>query len=193
MNPIQPILKVFCRDAAPSPGELIAIFHTWIQDRRFGDQLLLFDVADYSHVQQGPGVLLVAQECFLSLGEQEGGGLGLLYRQRRGPALAATEGLRAGLRNLLQAAVMLERDFSDRLRFGPGELLVGFDDQLNAPNTTATSIAFEPAIRAFAAPLYPEGLDIASAAPSRGSFRAKLEATIAPPSLAALQQRLADS
>ncbi len=191
MDPTQPILKLFCRGESPPPGELIGVFHKWIQQQRFGNQLLLFDVADYSHVEQGPGVLLVAQECYLGLGEQEGGGMGLLYRQRRGPDRSAGEGLRAGLAILLQAAVLLEQDLAG-LQFDPAQLLVGFDDQLAAPNTAATSAALEPTIRAFAEPLYPEGVHLSAAGTAVGSYRTRLGAVRAPPSLTVMQQRLSD-
>jgi len=42
-------------------GAVIPIFHQWIQDQIF-DELLL-DVANYSHVPEGPGVVLIGHEA----------------------------------------------------------------------------------------------------------------------------------
>ncbi len=83
--------------------EFIPVFHRWIVERSLPE--LLIDVADYSHVHQGPGVLLVGHDAIyawdLSRGEP-----GLLYSRRRetGPELRDTGGLHRRLASLLHCA-----------------------------------------------------------------------------------------
>ncbi len=74
-------LKVLAADAAEvEPEEFIPVFHRWITERALPE--LLIDVADYSHVHEGPGVLLIGHDAIyaydLSRGEP-----GLLYSRRR--------------------------------------------------------------------------------------------------------------
>jgi hypothetical protein len=55
-------IKVFARPGSFDQGALIPIFHNWIRERRLGD-VVLIDVADYRHVPEGPGVMLIADEA----------------------------------------------------------------------------------------------------------------------------------
>ena len=41
--------------------KLVPVFHQWIREKKIPDELLI-DVADYAHVPQGPGVVLIDQE-----------------------------------------------------------------------------------------------------------------------------------
>ena len=47
--------------------KLIPVYHRWIQHSAL--QGLLIDVADYSHVPAGPGVMLIAHEGNYALGD----------------------------------------------------------------------------------------------------------------------------
>ena len=60
--------------------DFIPVFHNWIQDKIVEDHLLI-DVADYSHVPDGPGVMLVAHEGCFSL-DQENYQPGLMYMRK---------------------------------------------------------------------------------------------------------------
>ena len=54
-------MKFFAEDGSTIDlVEFIPIFHRWIQNKALSD--LLIDVADYSHVHAGPGILLIAHE-----------------------------------------------------------------------------------------------------------------------------------
>ncbi len=65
-------LKFFFSTPATKPlADYIPVFHGWIQGQRLPGHLLI-DVHDYSHVQHGPGILLVAHEANLSVDEAEG-------------------------------------------------------------------------------------------------------------------------
>ena len=51
-------------------SDYIPVFHRWIQGQVFEDHLLI-DVHNYSHVKDGPGILLVAHEGQFSLSFDE--------------------------------------------------------------------------------------------------------------------------
>src|SRR5262245_769608 len=57
--------------------DFIEIFHGWIQ----ATDGVYHDVADYSHMQAGPGIVLVAADANLSI-DETGGRRGLLYSQK---------------------------------------------------------------------------------------------------------------
>ena len=63
-----------------SSKEFIPEFHKWIQNESIKDHLLI-DVADYSHIIDGPGVMLIAHEANISL-DQEHRKPGLLYMRK---------------------------------------------------------------------------------------------------------------
>src|SRR5260370_9089492 len=82
MNAIQHVrVKVFARQPVSiDQGEAIPVFHCWIQDRVCPEMLI--DVADYRHVPNGPGVMLIGHEASYSLDNTKGR-LGLLYARKQ--------------------------------------------------------------------------------------------------------------
>ena len=58
---------------------LIPVFHNWIQDQVCEE--LLIDVADYRHVHQGPGVVLIGHEANYSLDNTDNR-LGVRYNRK---------------------------------------------------------------------------------------------------------------
>src|SRR5258708_30948979 len=99
MNAIQHVrVKVLGGQAAPiDQGEAIAVFHRWIQDRACPEMLI--DVADYRHVPNGPGVMLIGHEANYSLDNTKGR-LGLLYSRKQEGG-----GAQENLRQAFEAAV----------------------------------------------------------------------------------------
>ena len=63
-----------------SSKDFIPVFHSWIQDKTI-DEHLLIDVADYSHIPDGPGVMLIAHEGHFSL-DQECKQPGIMYMRK---------------------------------------------------------------------------------------------------------------
>jgi hypothetical protein len=132
--------------------DFVPVFHSWIQKQCLEDHLLI-DVHDYSHIHEGPGILLVGHEANISMDMAEGR-LGLLYHRKQPLAGPLKDRLAAILRAAQHCCSMLEREasFEAKLRFGAGELLVIANDRLLAPNDSATlsslqadlSAAFEP-------------------------------------------------
>jgi hypothetical protein len=119
---------------------------------------MLVDVADYRHVPDGPGVLLIAHEANYSL-DQTAGRLGVLYNRKAvlggdtGPKLAQA------VRAALEAGRQLEAEapFAGRLRFDAGDCEVIVNDRLLAPNTSETWDALRPVLERFFAGLFGEG------------------------------------
>ena len=134
-----------------SPEELIPVFHRWIRDGLLED--LLVDVADYSHVPNGPGVLLIGHDAHYGL-DQSGGRLGLLYSRRREthPSLAGlgsdSHRLASAIEVALGVCSLLEGDESlaGRLRFGQ-ELEVKINDRLVSTNDEAGEARWLPVLR----------------------------------------------
>ena len=56
-----------------------AVFNLWIQKHALEE--LLIDVADYLHVHNGPGLMLIGHEADYSL-DNRAGRLGLLYNRK---------------------------------------------------------------------------------------------------------------
>ena len=63
-----------------SSKDFIPVFHTWIQNKVVLDHIVV-DVADYSHIPDGPGVMLIAHEGHFSL-DQENHQPGIMYMRK---------------------------------------------------------------------------------------------------------------
>jgi hypothetical protein len=133
--------------------KLIPVYHRWIQQNSLED--LLIDVADYSHVPAGPGVMLIAHEGNYAL-DEAGHERGVVYysKQRLNGDLAQRFALVA--RKALKAAQLISADaeLEGALKV-PGDRLEFFaNDRLAAPNTDAAYEELEPALRVFLNRLY---------------------------------------
>jgi hypothetical protein len=133
--------KFFVQDASDLGGlTFVPVFHKWIQTHAVADHLAI-DVADYQHVHQGPGTLLITLEANFAM-DHAGGRLGLLYTRKQPIAGADTfpARLRAVLKATLEGAHRLEQDpaLASRIKFRTDEFLFRINDRLPAPNTAAT-------------------------------------------------------
>lgn len=120
--------------------EFIPVFHGWIQ-RKAVDGLLI-DVADYSHLPQSPGVVLVGHEADRAMDLTEGP-LGLLYLRKQ-PGASMKDAWRA----TLDSCVKLEEELKGRLSFSTSDALFIANDRLAAPNDEATWKRIEPELKA---------------------------------------------
>ena len=74
-------IKLFIKNTNNySSKKFIPIFHKWIQNKSIPNHLLI-DVADYSHIVDGPGIMLVAHEGQFSL-DQENRQPGMMYMRK---------------------------------------------------------------------------------------------------------------
>jgi hypothetical protein len=148
-------LKIFATpDAAKavSPEAVIPVFHRWIKDHVLPE--LTIDVANYGHVPEGPGVVLIGHgsDYFLDEGE---GRLGLLHNRKRS-GFAPAERLSDLARRTLHAAALLEKEpgLGGKLSFATNELLFRVNDRLAAPNTDATFAAVKGELEALGKQLF---------------------------------------
>lgn len=137
--------KLYIDDSSFEIQELISIFHTWIQNQSIENHLLI-DVHDYSHVQGGPGILLVAHEGNFSIDMSENR-LGLFYYRKQPLEGSAHEQLRSILKTTLQACQLLENDQNlSGIQFKSSELLIISNDRLQYPNTENTFNQLKPVL-----------------------------------------------
>lgn len=180
-------LKIFLE---PSPHfeleALVPVFHSWIRDHRIAE--LMIDVVDYSHVQDGPGVVLIGHGSDFYVGQLDGA-VGLVYSRKRGgpgPDLR----LEDALRRLLNAARLLEQETSVKLRFRTDELTLRLTDRLRAPNDEASFAGLKTEVETLLGRVY-AGAKVTSErlVEAKGPLAVRVK-TSAAPSLDALLEKL---
>jgi hypothetical protein len=166
----QPFAKIYASRFDVQIRDLIPVFHDWIK-RRALDELLI-DVHDYSHVHEGPGVILVGHEAHYGMDRREGR-LGMVYRARRTPPGPIGQELGSAVRRAANAA-KLASEALDGLAFDAGELLVGFEDRLRAPNDAATFEAFAEELEQLTKRLFTGAGSVERAGEERDVFSVRL-------------------
>jgi len=169
MIPFRTQVKFFLENpAAVDMAAFTGVFQRWIQQKALGE--LLIDVADYRHVFQGPGVVLIGYESDYAI-ENRNGRLGLLYTRKRqlDPDLPAQ--LRTSFRLALAACQRLEADSSFRpgLKFRADEIEIRFADRLQLPNRAESFGVVEESLRGALTELY--GTRTVQLAPVQGDAR----------------------
>ncbi|MGE0027405.1 MAG: hypothetical protein AB7O78_19060 [Thermoleophilia bacterium] len=143
------IVRIGAKLYAENPGVIVAddyvpLFHGWIQRRSLDGTPI--DVADYKHVPDGPGIMLIGHEADRALDFGEGRP-GVLYQRKRDGAGSLEERFAAAIEAADRAAADIEADpAANGVRFGRDEILLRVNDRLNAPNDDATFDALGPAI-----------------------------------------------
>lgn len=132
---------------------LIPVFHGWIQEQ-VGEGLLL-DVADYRHVDAGPGVVLIGHEGNYSVDDADHR-LGVRYNRKSSLDGSNHDRLKQAVRAALTACQRLEADsrLGGRLRFNGQEIEIFINDRLLAPNCDATREAFHSDFQIFSEELF---------------------------------------
>ncbi len=137
-------LKIFVRDpGAFDLGDAVVVFHRWIKDSVCPEMLI--DVADYRHVPEGPGIVLVAHEANYSLDNRENR-LGLQYNRKAALDGTFQSRLQQAHAAALAACERLEHEppFQGKLAFDRDRLEFFVNDRLLAPNTEETWEALKP-------------------------------------------------
>ncbi len=143
--------------AGPDPGPglelepFIGLFHQFVQEKQV--EGLLIDVADYAHVPEGPGILLVGHEVDYAI-DLAGGRTGLLTTRKRTRGLGFAEVLRDTLRKAVVALRAIESSRVGGLRFRTDVIEVQLLDRLVAPNSDAAWSALRAEAEAGMAELY---------------------------------------
>ena len=126
-------VKLFVEQPNSVPlTDFIEIFHSWIQ----ATDGVYHDVADYSHMQAGPGIVLVASDAHVSI-DESGDRRGLVFSQKAPFAGSNQEKLRAVLRAALENCCKLEAEpaLRGKLRFAMNETVISLNDRLLGANS----------------------------------------------------------
>ncbi len=134
-------------------NRVVPVFHRWIQERTGGE--LLLDVADYSHVHHGPGVVLIGHEADYCL-DNAGGRLGVRYNRKATLKGSNADRLKQAVRSAVEACHRLEDDPSlgERLHFNGHDLEIFINDRLLAPNVEDMRAAVESELCSLAGQLF---------------------------------------
>jgi hypothetical protein len=135
---------------------LIPVFHNWIQGQVFEE--LLLDVADYRHVYEGPGVILIGHQANYSVDNTDNR-LGVCYNRKTPLGGSNQDRLKQATWAALTAFQRLEAEaaLKGQLRFNGQELEVFINDRLMAPNRDSTREAVKPDLQAFLGKLFHGG------------------------------------
>jgi hypothetical protein len=189
MDPHKLQLKIF---ALPESAERVAldefipVFHRWIKERVLPE--LLIDVANYAHVPEGPGVVLIghASDYFMDQGD---GRMGLLHNRKR---RAVPPGDRLGdlARRALHAALLLEQDsmLAGKVRFATTEFLFRINDRLAAPNSDATFARVRPELETLGRMLFAHPFELTRIGGPKELFSVRLTSPAGTPLTALLEQ-----
>jgi hypothetical protein len=178
MTPHRIAVKFF---AAPDPAAavdlhpFIGIFHRFIQQAALPG--LLIDVADYAHVPEGPGVVLIGHDVDYGI-DLGGGQAGLLTTRKRLDGAPLAESLRDALRRALAALAAVEAEAEAKLRFATSGFRLDVLDRLAAPNHPEGFAAVQQAATPVLTALY-----------GAGAFRVEHESEVDPRRPLALQVR----
>ncbi len=144
LDPSSPAIKT---------ADIVPVFHSWIQLHRIPDHLLI-DVADYAHLSDGPGVVLVSHEANIYL-DRFDGKQGLTYTRKTPLDGTFSDRLRFVFRAALEACQLLEADGAlPGVKFRVNEADFKINDRLFAPNTPETYATVKPELEKFAKALY---------------------------------------
>jgi hypothetical protein len=168
---------------------LIPVFHSWIEHQN-GE--LLIDIADYSHVPAGPGVVLIGHEGNYSVDNSDDR-LGVRYNRKaqfdgaNQALLAQAAHAALGTAQKLEAEPRLERKFY----FNGRDIEISINDRLIVPNNTASVEALDPDFQLFCQKLFRgKEYSIAYEPDPRALFTAKVKAA-QPHTVAQLLEALA--
>lgn len=141
-------VKLFVDGSEAALEPLVPVFHRWIQEKPLEE--LLLDVADYRHVFNGPGVVLIGHEANYSLDNTDGK-LGVLYNRKTPLDGTNQDRLKQAARAALNALQRLEAEpkLNGRIRFDGTRIQLIINDRFLAPNTAETRTAAEPELKKF--------------------------------------------
>ncbi|MEM7130180.1 MAG: hypothetical protein AAF702_27870 [Chloroflexota bacterium] len=126
-------------------ASIIPVFHRWIQERTLPG--LLIDVADYKHVPNGPGILLIGDEGDYSL-DQADGRLSLVYDRKRATGNDLSESIRILFESVQAARHALEAEAELGLRVPNQAAEIVILDRLQYPNNQGTFDAVKESMQA---------------------------------------------
>lgn len=133
---------------------LIPVFHEWIRERKLPG--VMFDVVDYRHVPEGPGIMLITHEINYAM-EHGNGEYGLSAQLKIAESENPAESLVDLVGRAAQFGALLEADdrLAGQVKLNGNQFYYIANDRLNAPNTDAAFTALKGNLEAAAAKIYP--------------------------------------
>lgn len=175
-------------DEAVATHDLVLFFHRLIQERSLAETCV--DVADYSHVPGGPGVLLVCHEAHYSLTRPfrsgGSGALALRCSTKRGAEGDTRARLRRVLHKTLRAAALVESHPAlggpekGRVKLDTTRATFSIEDRLIAPNEPATFDAVAPALADVIGRVWGAAPVLTFAGAAKSCFQVEIATSIGP-------------
>ena len=168
-------------------ADVVPVFHSWIQFHSIPNHLLI-DVADYAHVPNGPGMLLVSHEANIHMDNFDGR-FGLSYWRKQTLEGSFADRLRAVLRTDLEACSLIESNESLGLKFKTDEVSFRINDRLFAPNTPETFASIKADLEKVASELFGAAVMLERVGEPRQLFEVRIKSSI-PSEITTLLSRL---
>lgn len=180
-------LKFYASDPEEAAeADFVGLFHQWIRDRIGHD--VLIDVADYRHVRDGPGVMLLGHRGEYALDRRDGR-IGLSYRTKRFAAVAPQDNLRHAMATLVEAAQRAEADRD--VVVDTDEVLVRIEDRAYADNSGAAFADVQDGLHRFFGEMYGGPVTLEHVEDPKGPLTVRVRSNVAP-ELDELGARLSD-
>src|SRR5688572_20644150 len=143
------IIKLFIENPQDvHPEAVVHLFHRWIQQHAV--EGLLIDVADYKHVFNGPGTILIGHEGDYAYTTSDGRA-GLQYTLKQTSAESLNEALAIALRRAVDAAEKFQSDESlSDIHVNFREIQIALADRLQYPNQPEVIATVLPNIQSLA-------------------------------------------
>ena len=172
MKPTKFQVKLYTSAGEIELEKLVPVFHRWIREKKIPDELLI-DVADYAHVPQGPGVVLIGHQSdyYLDVADDRPG---LLYSRKRGFDGDFQTGIEDAFRRALRACQLLESEADLGFSFATDEVLFRVQDRLAAPNDDATYDAYKGPLEKAAGSFFGGSASLERIGSSRDPFAVRI-------------------
>ena len=137
-------IKLFFKPNGSYPSkDFIPVFHNWIQTNSVPDHMLI-DVIDYSHIPDGPGIMLIAHEGHFSL-DKENNQPGMMYMRRAELEGSFEDRFEAVFSTSLHATQMLiNNELGSEVHLLPDSFRFTTNDRLLAENNEENRERREP-------------------------------------------------
>ena len=138
-------VKVFTtEDSTINYTNFIKVFNRWMEEANSDDYL---NYADYSHVDAGPGVLLILKQANYSI-DNAYHEHGFLYNRKHAVDGDNAHKIRQALAEVLSKCEQLEAsaELENAVHFNGGELLFMINNRHLAPNTAETAASVQSAL-----------------------------------------------
>ncbi len=172
MKPTKFQVKLYTSSGEIELEKLVPVFHTWIREKKIPDELLI-DVADYAHVPQGPGVVLIGHQSdyYLDMADDRPG---LLYSRKRGFEGDLQAGIEDAFGRALRACELLESEAELGFHFRTDEVLFRVQDRLAAPNDDATYDAYKSPLEAVTGAFFGSSASLERLGSARDPFAVRI-------------------